>query len=93
MNSQIKNAERLHRLLSDTDGLTDAELRRMLQAEGVDVSAYLERLKAVAPAPAVPPLAPRAMPGVSAIEPSRYCDEFLLAARQPQRKPDSRPPT
>ncbi len=40
---------RLNRVLSDTEGLTNAELRRTLQAEGVDVSAFLQRLSALAP--------------------------------------------
>jgi hypothetical protein len=41
---------RLHRVLSDTEGLTNAEMRRTLQAEGVDVNAFLKRLSALAPA-------------------------------------------
>lgn len=40
---------RLNRVLSDTEGLTNAELRRALQAEGVDVSAFMQRLSALAP--------------------------------------------
>lgn len=40
---------RLNRVLSDTEGLTNAELRRTLQAEGVDVSAFMQRLAALAP--------------------------------------------
>lgn len=40
---------RLHRVLSDTDGLTNAELRRALQSEGVDVNVFLKRLSAMAP--------------------------------------------
>lgn len=40
---------RLNRVLSDTEGLTNAELRRSLQAEGVDVSAFMQRLSALAP--------------------------------------------
>lgn len=40
---------RLNRVLSDTEGLTNAELRRTLQAEGVDVSAFMQRLSALAP--------------------------------------------
>jgi hypothetical protein len=40
---------RLNRVLSDTEGLTNAELRRTLQAEGVDVRAFLQCLSAVAP--------------------------------------------
>jgi hypothetical protein len=40
---------RLNRVLSDTEGLTNAELRRTLQAEGVDVRAFLQRLSVVVP--------------------------------------------
>ncbi len=40
---------RLNRVLSDTEGLTNAELRRTLQAEGVDISAFMQRLSALAP--------------------------------------------
>ncbi|MDP3071322.1 MAG: hypothetical protein Q8N18_13615 [Opitutaceae bacterium] len=40
---------RLNRVLSDTEGLTNAELRRSLQAEGVDVDAFMQRLSALAP--------------------------------------------
>lgn len=40
---------RLSRVLSDTEGLTNAELRRSLQAEGVDVDAFMQRLENLAP--------------------------------------------
>ena len=50
MNTEAKKAtERLHRVLADTSGLTKAELRRQLQSEGVDVTAFLARLRAHTP--------------------------------------------
>ena len=88
MNPQIKKAERLHRLLADTDGLTNAELRRMLQAEGVDVNAYLKRLKPTAPAASA---ASETLPFPEVAEAGRF-EELPLAARQPQGKCNSRPP-
>jgi len=44
-------AERLHQLLADTSGQTNAELRRNLQQEGVDVNAFLQRMRAATPTP------------------------------------------
>jgi hypothetical protein len=87
MNPQIKQAERLHRLLADTEGLTNAELRRMLQAEGVDVNAYLERLKPAAPSAAVSTSIP-----FPQLAEAGHFEELPMAARQPQPKRNPRPP-
>jgi hypothetical protein len=87
-----KSAERLHQVLADTSGLTNAELRRLLQAEGVDVNAYLRRIQGHAPAAP----AARAVEAASAdVAPVDFCGGFEalpLAARKPDGKPGSVPP-
>lgn len=82
-----KAAARLHEVLADTSGLTDAELRRALQADGVDVNAYLARIKPHAPAPTTATESKPVPVAGPVVEFGGGCEALPLAARTPGEKP------